>query len=181
MDETAGQSGTGIPPVGATRWVTMGTCGAPYGVKGWLRVGSFTEPRPAIFELQPWWVEVRGERRAFKVEYWRESGRHLLAKLEGFENPESVTAIKGAAIEVERDCLPAPAVDEYYWCDLLGLEVRTLDGEFLGLVSELFETGSNDVMVVGPERHLVPFVVGQVVEEVDFENGAIRVDWDLSY
>ena len=163
------------------RLITLGTCGGPYGVRGWLRIGSHTDPRPAIFDVQPWWVEVQGQRRELKVEHWRENGRHLVAKIAGFEDPESVSAIKGVGIEVERGDLPPPAKDEFYWCDLVGLTVHTLADEPLGAVRELFETGSNDVMVVGEEKHLVPFLVDQVVKEVDFEAGVIRVDWDVNY
>ena len=179
MVETGAKSGLSFEAPGLERLVTMGTCGGPYGVRGWVRIGSHTVPKPAIFDIQPWWVEVRGERRVLKVEHWRENGRHLVAKLEGFEDPDAIGAIKGAGIKVERGKLPTPEADEYYWCDLLGLEVRTVNDELLGAVEELFETGSNDVKVVGRERHLVPFLVGQVVKEVDLRAGVVRVDWDV--
>lgn len=85
-------------------------------------------------------------------------------------------------IGVRRDQLPATAPDEYYWNDLLGLEVMNLQGEPLGRVDHLIETGANDVLVVRGERErLIPFVLNQVVMRVDLKAGEIEVDWDKDY
>ena len=166
---------------GANRFVEVGHCGAPHGVKGWMRIGSDTDPRDSIFQLQPWWLNDGQGRKQVEIEAWRFSGRQAVVKLSGCDSPESAEAFKGQAIEVSRASFPPAQDDEYYWCDLVGLEVVTSAGETLGTVSELFETGSNDVMVVGQERHLVPFIAGQVVQEVDLEAARIRVDWDVDF
>jgi 16S rRNA processing protein RimM len=176
-----GQSGQAGEGRDESRLITVGRCGAPYGVKGWLRISSDTQPRDTIFALESWQVAAAGGPQAAEVEAWREHGRHLVAKLKGFDSPEAITALKGATIQVERRCLPEPESDEYYWCDLVGLQVVTEDGEKLGEVLELFETGSNDVMVVGEYNFLIPFVLEQVVKEVDFEARVVRVDWDVNY
>ena len=105
----------------------------------------------------------------------------MVAKLTGVDSREAAAALTGRDVLVERQGLPAPVDGEYYWCDLIGLKVVGLSGCSLGRVLRLFETGSNDVLVVGREEHLVPFVMDKVVKEVNFELGLIRVDWDVNY
>jgi 16S rRNA processing protein RimM len=85
-------------------------------------------------------------------------------------------------IAVRRDQLPPATADEFYWTDLEGLRVETESGETLGLVHHLFSTGANDVLVVrGSRERLVPFLWGTVVDDVDFEQGLIRVRWDPDF
>jgi 16S rRNA processing protein RimM len=141
-------------------------------------VYSETSPIENIFAYEPW-IVGSSERR---VSEWRRHGKGLVAHLVGYDDRESARALIGKPVAIGRDQMPPPSVDEFYWVDLEGLEVETLDGRPLGRVSRLIETGANDVLVIGGERErLVPFVWGQFVTDVDFERGRIRVDWDPDF
>jgi 16S rRNA processing protein RimM len=134
----------------------------------------------AILEYQPW---LLGEdKRPVKLVDGRKQGKGLVALLPGCADREQALTLVGMQIFVGRDQLPATAADEYYWCDLIGLEVHTTSGEILGRVEKLMETGANDVLVIhGKREHLVPFVQGQYVIHVDLEAEVIEVDWDPEF
>ena len=96
---------------------------------------------------------------------------------------DAAAALVGSEIWVARSALPMPAPGEYYWSDLEGLEVITVEGVSLGTVSHLLATGANDVLVVrnADRERLIPFLVGRFVTEVDLEAGRITVDWDPEF
>jgi len=160
--------------------VALGYLSAVHGIKGWVKVHSWTRPMEAILGYQPW---LLGEdKKPVKIIDGRKQGKGLVALLPGFNDREQATTLVGQQIFVGRDQLPATAADEYYWSDLEGLEVHTTDGEVLGRVERLMETGANDVLVIrGQREHLVPFVQGQYVTSVDLEGGLIIVDWDPEF
>ena len=110
-------------------------------------------------------------------------GKGMVARIPGVEDREGAMALIGADIHVDRALLPAAEDGEYYWADLEGLDVVTVDGLPLGRVNHLFATGANDVMVVrgGEREHLVPFVSGTYVRSVDLDAGRIVVDWDAEF
>lgn len=160
--------------------VAVGRIGSPFGVRGWLRIGSATEPREGILGYSPWQVSLAGERRALVVEEGRRHGDGVVAKLRGFDDRFAAATLTGAEIAVYREQLPEPDEDEYYWCDLLGMRVRTADGREVGTVARMMETGANDVLVVTGEREvLIPFLPGRVVTGVAREDGVITVEWDV--
>jgi 16S rRNA processing protein RimM len=103
-------------------------------------------------------------------------------QLKDCDDRDDAAALTGTDIGIYRSQLPPADTDEYYWSDLIGLQVITRGDRLLGVVDQLFETGANDVMVVkGEQEHLVPFITGQVVESVDLDKRVIRVDWDPDY
>lgn len=161
-----------------TKWVTLGRVSGVFGVKGWLKVQSYTEPRDNIVRFSTWTLRLDGAERAFEVEDGHSHAGSVVAKLHGIADREQAREWTGAEIVVERERLPEPQPNEFYWTDLEGLEVRTVAGETLGRVAYLLATGANDVLVLGgtPER-LIPFVVGPVVKQVDLEAKLIVVDW----
>ena len=134
----------------------------------------------AILQYQPW---LLGEdKKPVKIVDGRKQGKGIAALLPGFEDREQAATLIGTQIFVGRDQMPATAKDEYYWSDLEGLEVKTINGELLGRVEKLMETGANDVLVIrGNREHLVPFIQGQYVTRVDLEEGMIEVDWDPEF
>ena len=134
----------------------------------------------AILDYQPW---LLGEDKSpAKIVGGRKQGKGLVALLPGCEDREQAARLVGQQIFVGRDQLPATAENEYYWSDLEGLEVKTTNGELLGRVERLMETGANDVLVIrGNRAHLVPFIQGQYVTRVDLEDGTIEVDWDPEF
>ena len=156
----------------------LGRIAGVYGVRGWVRVFSDTDPRDNILRYAPWLLNGTLHR----VLEGRKHGKGLVVRLEGCDDRDQAAALVGQAISIYRDQLPAPRPDEFYWADLEGLSVETLNGEPLGRVSHLFSTGANDVLVIKGERErLLPFVWGDVVKDVDFDAGVMRVDWDPDF
>lgn len=162
------------------RRVVLGRITGLYGVKGWVRVYSETEPREGILSYSPWLIgQDLSERRLLDG---RRQGRGVVAHLEGCDDRDQAAELLGQEIAVWRHQLPPPRPDEFYWIDLEGLTVINRAGVELGLVSHLFATGANDVLVVRGERErLIPFVWEQVILEVDFAQRLIRVDWEPDF
>jgi 16S rRNA processing protein RimM len=151
-------------------------------VKGFVRVFSETEPRAAIAEYPELWVELAGVWKLLKVETGRGHGRGVVLKFSETPDREAAQALIGCTLAIERDWLPPLGEGEFYWADLQGLRVDTMDGTPLGHVDGFIETGANDVMVVRGERErLIPWVREQYVKEVNLESGCIRVDWDPEF
>lgn len=163
------------------RPVVVGRVSGVYGVKGWVRVFSFTDPPENILNYGPWSLGD-GVPEEFRVEASAVHGRSIVAHLDGIDDRDVARRLIGAVISVPRDRFSSAGPEEYYWSDLIGLQVINADGAPLGTVAELLETGSNDVLVVqGDRRRLLPFVHGDVVREVDLGQGVIRVDWDPDF
>jgi 16S rRNA processing protein RimM len=165
------------------RYVTLGRISGAHGVKGWVKVYSDTNPRENILAYSPWDLVRAGSRQRVEVAAGRLQGKILVARLEGCDDRDAADALVGCEIEVPRSRLPDDlALGEYYWADLVGLRVETLEGVELGCITRLFETGANDVIVVAGERErLLPYVWQQVVREVDLAAGVMRVDWDPDF
>lgn len=164
----------------AHQLVALGYISAVHGIKGWVKIHSWTRPLEAILGYQPWLLG--DDQRQVKIVGGRKQGKGVVALLPGYEDRDQAAALVGQQIFVRREQLPATDADEYYWADLEGLEVRTTKGEALGRVEKMMETGANDVLVIrGDREHLVPFIQGQYVTRVDLESGLIEVDWDPEF
>ncbi len=171
---------TGSRPL--DRKIVVGQIAGLYGVRGWVKVFSYTEPRQAIVGYFPWQVEVVGCWREMRVAEGRRHGKGVVVRLEGCDDRDMATTLLGSDIAISRFQLPDTAAGEYYWSDLVGLTVVTLDGMELGEIRNLMETGANDVLVVQGERErLIPCLFGNVVVEVDLEHQLMRVDWDPEF
>ena len=160
--------------------VVVGRISGVYGVKGWVRVHSYTSPREALLDYPDWlirgpagWSDA-GRREA------RTHGKGLVAQLKIAADRDEATHWVDADIGVRRDALEPTRRGEYYWADLEGLEVKSVSGHTLGSVAYLIETGANDVMVVKRDggETLIPFVADDVVKEVDIDAGTVVVDWE---
>ena len=165
------------------RLVEIGRIVGLYGVQGWVRLESFTEPRKQIFRYLPWLLGGSGGTAEIEEVQGRELGNGLVGKLSGYDDRDAAATLIGATIRIRRSQLPQAQRGEYYWTDLEGLEVVTLEGVSLGKVSHLFATGANDVLVVrdGTRERLIPFVPERFVLEVDLGQGRISVDWDPDF
>ncbi len=173
--------GSPTPDARPDRLVIVGRISGLFGVRGWLKVYSHTEPRRRILDYGPWLVQGE-DGRVVEVEDGREHGKGIVVKLKGYDDRDAAARLLGRDIAVRRACLGTPVPGEYYWTDLEGLRVVTLEGRDLGLVDHLFETGANDVVVVRGERErLIPFVQGQVIRRIDCEAGVMEVDWDPDF
>ncbi|GAB6067738.1 ribosome maturation factor RimM [Methylothermus subterraneus] len=163
--------------------VPVGEISGVFGLQGWVKVRSYTEPRENILRYSPWELEHRGQRWEVTVTAGRRHGPAVVAALAGIVTPEQAHALRGAKISIARSQLPPLPPGEFYWVDLIGLEVFDLNGRSLGRVVELMETGANDVLIVrGSEREiLIPWLRDRVIRELDLDAGVMRVDWDPDY
>jgi len=147
-----------------------------------VRVFSYTDPRENIITYPKWHLERNGVRSERKVIEGRVHGKGVVARLEGCDDRDAALRLVGSEVSIDRAVLPAPLGGEFYWADLQGMQVLNRQGERLGRVEYLFETGANDVMVVAGERErLIPFVPGTTVVTVDQAAGQILVDWDSDF
>lgn len=164
-------------------YIVVGRISGLYGVRGWVKVYSHTQPRESILNYTPWHLLMNGEWRAVALENGRSHGKGIVAKLEGCDDRDAAAVLISTTVAIRREQLPQAAPDEYYWADLQGLRVHNLDGTDLGVVSHLLETGANDVLVVkqGRDERLIPFVQGQFVTNIDLERGEMTVDWDPDF
>lgn len=161
--------------------VVVGRIAGVYGVKGWVRVYSYTQPLDNILEYTPWQVRIGADWRVIKPLEGRIHGKGIVALLEGCADRDAAAALVGCDIAVDRAQMPAAGKGEFYWADLMGLKVLTLEGVELGVVDHLFETGANDVLVVKGERErLLPYT-DSVVRDIDLAAGLMRVDWDPEF
>ena len=158
--------------------VTLGRISGVYGVRGWVKVLSYCEPRGNIVGFDVWTLRDRDGERTVEVEDGREQGAGVVAKLRGVDDRDQARGLVGADIAVERAALPKCEPGEYYWTDLEGLEVVTPAGARLGTVDHLVATGEHDVLVLsGRAERLIPFVRGTVIQSVDLDAGVIVADW----
>lgn len=151
------------------------------GLQGWVKVYSDTSPRENIVKYSPWMLRLGDDIKTLEVQ-GRLQGRLVLAKLASIESREQAAELIGSKIYIRPEQLPELAQDEYYWSDLIGMQVESLQAEALGQVDDMMETGANDVMVVKGDRdRLIPFVIHDIVQEVDIANRRIIVDWQADY
>lgn len=180
MSEQAGPGG---------EYVVLGKLTSPYGVKGWLKVYSYTSPMEGILDYAEWVLRHEGRTERRRLVQGRRHGKGLVALIEGVEGREAAEALAGAEVLLPKSELPELDGDEVYWHQLEGLRVVTREGVALGRVHYLFETGANDVMVVKGEsgeslddrERLLPFLPDEVVLEIDLEAGVMTVDWDPEF
>jgi len=159
----------------------MGRVAAPFAVQGWVKVQPFTEYLDSLLDYPVWRLGKGGAWREYRVLDGQVHGQQLIVQLEGVGDRDQAERIRGLEIAVPRDELPEAEEDEYYWDDLIGLEVVNQEGVSLGRVAGLLETGVHDVLeVVADRKRLIPFTE-PIVVEVDMEAGRIRVDWGADY
>ena len=162
-------------------YVLLGRISGLYGVEGWVKVFSHTQPRENILRYSSWYLREDDRWVRHSLIKGRRHGKAVVAFLEGCSDRDQARALIGADIAIAREQLPRPKQGEYYWSDLIGLEVMTVNGERLGRVDYLMETGANDVLViVGERERLVPFI-DEVITSVDLEEGRLTVDWDPEF
>jgi 16S rRNA processing protein RimM len=159
----------------------MGRVLGPYGVRGWIKLRTFTEHPDSLVDYERWLIAEGDGWRAMDVEETHLHSGQLVVKLAGVDDRDQALALRGREVAVPRADLPPAGEGEFYWADLIGLAVVNVQGEILGKVEDLLETGANDVLVVkGDTQHLLPYV-DAVVLDVDLEAGRIQVDWGLDF
>ena len=167
------------------RQICLGHVSGVYGVRGWVKVYSYTQPREGIVKYRRWHLYSADSGEWLSdcaVTEGRLQGKQVVAKLQGIDDREQALALIGQEIRIDRAELQALEQGHYYWADLIGLKVQDTQQKVLGVVDYLMETGTHDVMVLaGSGQQLIPFAIPEVVRAVDLEAGTITVDWDPSY
>lgn len=171
----------------AKNWVLIGAIGKPYGIKGWVKINSYTEPTSNIFDYRPWYLAAPGKENSpiliEIINYHLNHGQHLIAQLADCQTPESASLLTNHKIYVERQTLSPLAEKEYYWVDLIGLKVYNQEKIYLGTVEAILATGSNDVLVVVDQkkRHLIPFLLERTIQSIDIGQKTMLVDWNSNF
>lgn len=172
---------TSAEPGTADRWVILGKIGGAFGVHGWVRITSYTDPPENILDYEGWYLRRAGQWQAIEIEAGRVTAKGVLAKLAGVETPEEARLQVGIEIAVPRSELPPTAPGEYYWSDLEGLEAVTPEGVTLGRVDHFRTTPGGAVVVVrGDREHWIPFVKDRIVK-VDLDARRIVLDWGVDW
>lgn len=152
-----------------------------YGVKGWLKIFSYTDPQTAILNYQKFLIYKHGYWENILISEAKKHGKKIIVKIEGIDDREIAEDFIGLKIGIFREKLPTLEGDQYYWADLEGLKVIDSAGKLLGKVSYILKTGANDVLVVQEENAekeiLIPFVFGNVILDVNLSESEIKVDW----
>jgi len=177
--------------VESSNLVNVGRITAVYGVKGWVKVHSYTEPQENLFEYHPWFLKTKHGVKKIEIDDARPHGDAFVAHIVGVDDRDLAMQYTAADIGIERDLLPELDEGEYYWSQLEGLVVFTqYEGtrQRLGVVSKIMETGANDVLVVAADaesidkrERLIPYVPEQFVLSVDLNAGEMLVDWDPGF
>ncbi|MDI1277108.1 ribosome maturation factor RimM [Methylobacter sp.] len=162
--------------------ISVGKISGVFGIKGWVKVFSFTDPRENILTYSPWLLKKGDETKTVNVVDGQLQGKTIVAQLTDVNDRDQAASLMGWDIFITQDQLPKAAKGEYYWSELIGLNVETIDGVQLGVVDSLLETGANDVIIVQGERErVIPFLQGQTIINVDLDAGKIVVDWDPEF
>jgi 16S rRNA processing protein RimM len=163
-------------------WVIIGRFGRPHGIKGFITVHSFTDPRDNILNYVDWHVLLNNKWQPIKLNCVEVHTKTIITQIEGYTERESVTGLRNLEIAVLKEQLPELKPGEFYWHQLIGMKVVNLDGESLGTVLEVIPTGSNDVLVVqGEKRYLIPYLPGQFILDIKEDQKTITVNWDLDF
>jgi 16S rRNA processing protein RimM len=159
--------------------VVLGRISGLFGVRGWVKVFSYTEPREAVLKYKGLLLGRNGDWQPIKVAEGQRHGKTVILRLEGVDDRDQAAALIGTEIGAMRSELPEPEDGHYYWLDLIGLKVVHRDGTELGTIKDMLETGANDVMVVeGEQERLIPFIKGRIVINVDLNEKQVDVDWE---
>lgn len=169
--------------------ICLGRVGAPYGIKGWVKLISFTQPRENLLDYRRFSARrLDGSETLLQMDDAKPHGKGLIGHFAGYDTPEAVRDLTNLELYVAAGELPQLADGDYYWYQLTGLNVWSTSGVWLGVLSNMLETGANDVMVVEPvegsiddNRRLIPWLPDRVVVSVDIPAGKIVVDWEADY
>ena len=168
--------------------VLVGEIIGAHGLKGWVRVFSYTRPVNQILDYSPWQLASPNEREEFIISGSRVIGKKILVLFEECRSRNMADELKARQVFIDKTQLPSLESGDFYWNDLVGMHVKSTDGIFLGNVGSLMETGANDVLVVSPTKgsfdgreRLIPYVEGEIIVKVDQSSNQITVNWHFNY
>ncbi|MFI3190090.1 ribosome maturation factor RimM [Crenothrix sp. D3] len=164
------------------QYINVGKISGVFGIKGWVKVFSFTANKENILKYSPWVLRKADETKTIKVINGNLQGKAVVAQLDGINDRDQAESLMGWDIFISPAQLPKTRQNEYYWSDLVGLSVENTDGVEFGVISSLLETGANDVVIVQGERErCIPFLQGQTIINIDLTAGKMIVDWDADF
>lgn len=171
-----------------SEWIVLGEIGRVHGLKGWLKLISFTSPIENILDYSRFQAEVGGRLQEVELDEHRRLNKALLVHFKGYDDPETSRLLTGIELTIANKKLPLLQRGEFYWHQLQDLRVVNQHEQMLGRVSHLLETGANDVLVVKADsesiddrERLIPYLMDSVIIEIDLGNQTIRVDWEADY
>lgn len=178
--------------------IVIGEISAVFGVKGWLKVHSYTDPIDNILAYDNWWLDKKGQTRQVVIDEARRHSNGIVVHIKDVDDRDVAKEYCKSQIKIPLSAMPELSDDDFYWHQLEGLQVYLQEpsgqaGALIGTVDHLIETGANDVLVVQleaqleaksgsklePEEILIPYLLGKVVKSVDIDNGTMLVDWQI--
>ncbi|PWY56924.1 ribosome maturation factor RimM [Legionella qingyii] len=163
-------------------WIIIARFGRPHGVKGFVTVHSFTEPRDNVLKYANWHAFINNKWQPIKLLRAEVQNKSIIVQIEGYPERELVAQLTNIEIAVQQEQLEQLKPGEYYWHQLIGMNVINQQGESFGKVIEIIPTGANDVLVVeGNKRHLIPYLPGKFILDVDASQQLITVNWDMDF
>ncbi len=171
--------------MGQPSFIQVGYIQGVFGIKGWLKAFSYCRPKEQIFDYLSWQLRFDNNEKLYQFEQGKQHGSSIIVKLAGTETRTEAEYLKRASIWVPISALAKLSEDEFYWYQLIGLQVENINGQRLGNVERLMETGANDVVVVAnhtdQQQLLIPYVRGEVVIEINLDQNLMIVDWHIDY
>ncbi len=162
--------------------IIVARLGSPFGVKGWIKLQSFTEPEDNVFSYPGWHWQGRQDWTLIQFDAKAKHGKGWVVHLLGYDTPEDVRFLAGLNIAVERSALPNLEADEFYLADLIGFQVINQEAVLLGQVTGFFDSGAHELLVLkGEKEYMIPFIRDRFVKSVDLDSQKILVDWDADF
>jgi 16S rRNA processing protein RimM len=169
--------------------VVLGKLGSSHGIKGWLKITSYTDSVEGIFDYSPWLIKEQGVWREIKVAQWRFQGSAIVAEFESVTTREHAQMLTNCEIAIMPEQMKELDDNDFYHRDLIGCEVTNVNGYNMGIVEQIVATGSNDVLLIkanakdafGKAERMIPFVPEQYIKQVDLQGKQILVDWDPDF
>jgi 16S rRNA processing protein RimM len=166
----------------ASDWVVVGRFGRAHGIKGFISVHSFTDPKDNILSYPGWFAYIDGQWQTIELLEVKPQANKMIALVKGYEQRSLAEQLVNHEIAVKRCNLPALEEGNYYWHDLIGMQVINQENILLGQVVDIIATGANDVLVLSGERkRLIPYLMDKVIQNVSLETKTIKVDWDKDF
>ncbi|MDG2090991.1 MAG: ribosome maturation factor RimM [Gammaproteobacteria bacterium] len=168
--------------------VLIARIGAAYGIKGWIKLISFSSPKENILNYQTFLTPQGSALIELEIDQSKTQGKGFVAHIKGCDDRNLTQEFTGKDLYINKALLPELNENEYYWHQLEGMRVKTLSGDDLGIVDHLLETGANDVLVVKPDElsvdedeRLIPYLFNQVIDNIDEDLRVIKVNWERDY
>lgn len=169
-------------------FLLVGKIGKVYGIRGWLKIFSYTEKKENIFNYQPWFI-INKIKKKIILEDWKKINDNLVIKIKNIDDRQISMFFTNHKIYVNKFDLPNLSKNEFYWKDILGCKIININGYEMGIVTNLIQTKFNDVLIVKSnlkdffkiKEILIPFIRNKVIKKVFLKKKIIKVDWDPNF